>query len=241
MTALHHPPLRWLTLAALCGLAACGAPAGQDLFPLQAGAEWHYRVLTQLEDGEPDEDTLVLRALGKETLADGSSAWHRRSDDGMDWWLRSDDTGIYRVASKSDSDPEPTPDGARRYVLKLPYQVGTEWRATTAAYLLQRPQQFPRELRSTHRDIPMVYVLEGLDDVVKTPAGEFAHCLRVAGRAELRLYLDPVAGWGDLPLKTTEWYCPGPGLVKILREERGHKAFLIGGTVLMELTEWRPS
>ena len=126
-------------------------------------------------------------------------------------------------------------------MLKLPHKVGTEWRATTAAYLLQRPQQFPRELRSTHQDIPMVYVIEHLDESVTTPAGAFQHCLRVAGKAQLRLYLDPVTGWADVPLTTTEWYCPGPGLVKVVREESGHNTFLIGGTYLMELTQWHPS
>ena len=31
-------------------------------------------------------------------------AWRRRSADGVDWYLRSDDTGIFRVATKHDLD-----------------------------------------------------------------------------------------------------------------------------------------
>lgn len=228
-------------VAAAATLSACGHPAGHDLFPLDAGTRWDYRVTTTLAGGDPESSELSLRALGREPMDDGTQAWHRRSEGGMDWWLRRDDTGIYRVASKSDNDPEPQPDEKRRYVLKAPYTVGTEWQATTAAYLLERPQSFPRELRTTHSAVPMRYAIEEVGASVQTPAGAFTGCLRVTGRAVLKLYLDPVTGWGDVPLTQTEWFCPGPGLVKLVRDEPGRSAYLQGGTYTMELIAWHPA
>lgn len=233
----------WLALAGLAAitLPACQGP-GHELFPLNPGTSWTYRTVTESgEAGEREESRLVLRALEPETLPDGRRASHRRSEDGMDWWLLTDAGGIQRVASKSDSDPEIQIDAPGRYVLKNPLSVGTEWRASTAAYLLKRPQQYPPELRHAHRDITMSYRIEATDEVVETPAGHFSGCLRVEGRATLRLYIDPVNGWGDVPLETTEWYCPGPGLVKLRRVEPGRTSFLVGGRYLMELIEWHAS
>jgi hypothetical protein len=237
-------------------LTGCtGTPAEPDaLFPLQAGHVWTYRTITEDESRAPERDTLVLRTLGSETLeaAPGLSAgpaWRRRSDSGVDYWLRTDATGIYRVASKHDLESQPRPDGLsddgqastspRRFVLKAPYTVGTQWQATTTTYLLKRRQDFPREVRHTHPAVVMNYTIEATGEKLSTPAGQFDDCLRVGGVASLRLFADPVAGWRDMPLRTTEWYCRGVGLVRLLREEPAGSKFLSGGTYTMELIEWQ--
>ena len=93
-----------------------------------------YRVTTDYEDSTRSEETLTLRTLPRDTLAaqvglELGSAWHHRSDSGVDYWLRNDATGIYRVASKSDVQAEPSPDKTRRYVLEAPYTVGTQWQS----------------------------------------------------------------------------------------------------------------
>ena len=54
----------------------------------------------------------------------------------------------------------------------------------------------------------------------------------------MRIYADPVVGWRELPLTTTEWYCAGVGLVKLVREEPAESTFLTGGTLTMELVDW---
>lgn len=220
-------------------LAACGArPPGEDLFPLEAGRQWTYELRTERENEPVERETRVLSSLPQESLG-GRAAFRRRSDAGADYWLRSDATGIYRVASKSELDAEPKPDKEPRYVLKQPLAVGTSWRAGTTAYLLMRRNEFPREIRHGHPDVPMTYSIEALDDTVEVRAGRFAHCLRVRGVASLRLFADPVSGWRDLPLLTTEWYCPGTGLVKLVREEPASSGFLSGGTLTMELVAQR--
>ena len=226
-----------LLLAAAAALSACSKPPGSELFPLDGGHRWTYSVRSELEKITGETETRVLRNLGRDGLADGS-AWHRRSEDGVDYWLRSDETGIFRVASKTDLDDEPKKDPAPRYVLKAPLAVGTAWQAPTTAYLLRRRQEFPPEIRHSHPSIPMNYTIEALGEAVKTPAGDFNGCLRVRGIATLRLFADPVVGWKDMPLTTREWYCPGVGLVKLVREEPANSTFLAGGTLTMELTQW---
>jgi hypothetical protein len=232
-----------LILAGLAAvLAGCGKAAPADtLFPLDAGHVWTYRVTTELESEAPSTRELTLRTLGAEPLPalDGRPAWRRRSDDGVDYWLRSDAGGIYRVASKSDLMEDPMPDTPVRFVLKAPYAVGTQWQSSTTAYLLMRRSDFPREMRHTHKNIAMDYRIEAADEPLQTPAGRFDHCLRVKGSASVRVYVDPASGWRDLPLTTLEWYCPGVGLARLERREPVASPFLTGGSLTMELAEWQ--
>lgn len=220
-------------------LAGCGAEAPQaSLFPLEAGHRWVYDLRTEWENNLLEHETRILSTEGEATVG-STPAWRRRSADGVDWFLRTDETGIYRIASKSDLDPEPLPDAAPRYVLKAPIAVGTGWQAPTAPYLLRRKADFPPEVRHTHPSVPMHYVIEALDAVVEVRAGRFERCVRVRGQAALKLFADPVVGWRDMPLVTTEWYCHGPGLVKLVREEPANSTYLVGGTVTMELLQWQ--
>jgi hypothetical protein len=225
-------------LAVLC---ACSAPPpAAGFFPLEAGHRWTYDVKTEWDNNVVEHEALMLTTHGRDDAAiEGGAAWRRRSDDGIDYWLRSDDSGIYRVASKSDLDAAPKPDAQRRYVLKAPFSPGSQWQASTTAYLLKRRHEFPRELRHSHPQINMTYTIEATGEKLATRAGAFDNCLRVKGTATVRVYADPVVGWRDLPLITTEWYCEGVGLARLVREETAPATFLAGGTLTMELISWQ--
>jgi hypothetical protein len=230
-------------LAGLAALTSCSsAPDDTALFPLEAGRSWTYQVATVTDDPAfaPPNETLVFKTHGP-GMAAGEPAWRRRSSTGAEYWLRSDASGIYRVASKGPLDLAPQADQAPRYVLRKPYVVGTEWVAATTSYVLQRRNEFPRELRHLQRykSLPMKYRIEALDQLVKTPAGEFTGCLRVSGRADIRLYVDELFAFRDVPVTTQEWYCPGVGLARVEREERSPSKFTVGGTLTMELAAWR--
>jgi len=240
-----HCPRVIATAFASAAVAAClagcerGAPV-DSLFPLAAGHRWTYRVTTRGDDDVSERELLTLRTLGPETVpALGAPAWRRRSDSGIDYWLRADASGVYRVGSKSDLDAEPQPDKAPRFVLKAPFTIGTQWQSTTTAYLLMRRNEFPREIRHTHPSVTMLYTIAAVDEAVETPAGRFAHCLRVQGTASVRVYADPASGWRDMPLTTIEWYCPDVGLVRVERSEPAKSAFLTGGTRTLELESWQ--
>jgi hypothetical protein len=230
-----------ITAALTAVLVACSGTPHDALFPLEAGHRWVYEVKTEWEGAAPDTDTQVFTTLGSESVdgLEGGAAWHRRSDSGVDYWLRSDETGIYRVATKSDVDAEPKIDKPPRPVLKAPIAVGTSWQNSTTAYLLRRRQEFPPEIKHTHAPVPMNYRIEAVGQALNTRVGRFERCVKVVGQAQMRLFADPVSGWKDMPLTTEEWYCPGPGLVRLTRSEPANSAFLGGGSLTMELTEWQ--
>ena len=219
-------------------LAGCGsAPRDDTLFPLESGHRWTYQVTTQIDGESSERELLTLANRGADDI-DGAPSWRRRSDAGIEYWLRSDATGIYRIATRNPLDREPQVDAQRRYVLRKPYAVGTEWESSTIAYVLARKNEVPREVRYTHKAFPMTYRIEALEQKVQTPAGAFEGCLRVAGRAEVRLYVDAQFQWRNIPLSTLEWYCPKVGLVRLERKEASPSRFMVGGTVTMELTSW---
>lgn len=230
------------TLAVSAMLAACGpAPAaGDSLFPLAEGRSWTYRVTTAPDDSaEPTRrEQLTLHNRGSDSI-DGAPAWRRRSDSGVDYWLRSDASGTYRVASKSDVERNPRLDGAPRYVLQKPYVVGTQWASSTTAYVLERRNEFLKELRHSTKPVAMNYRIDAVDQRVQTPAGNFDGCLRVLGRAEIKLYVDVAGRWDAVPLTTLEWYCPNVGLVRLERKEPSPSKLMRGGTLTMELTAWK--
>lgn len=227
-------------LMALAGLAACsGPPPSTSYFPLEAGHRWVYDLSSEWENNTAERETLVLETLGEQPLETGGKAWQRRSDSGLDYWLRADDTGIYRVASKHDLQAAPEPDKPPRYVLKMPLAVGTSWQAQTTSYLLRRNADFPPEIRHTHKPVTMTYRIEAVGQKLTARAGSFDDCIKVQGSAVMKLFADPVVGFKDLPLETTEWYCKGVGLVKVQRAEPANSTFLAGGTMTLELTEWR--
>lgn len=223
-------------LAALSGCAA--GPAEDDtLFPLREGRSWTYRVSTVVDEAPTLRETLTLRNRGVDRI-DGAPSWRRRSDAGIEYWHRADATGIYRIAARNPLQREPQVDPERRYVLRKPYVVGTEWEASTVAYLLARRNEIPREVRHTHKPSRMVYRIEAVGERVQTAAGSFDGCLRVSGRADVRLYVDAMFQWRDIPLTTLEWYCPGVGLVRLERTEATPTRFMVGGKVTLDLAAW---
>ena len=226
--------------ASLTLLAGCNPPpASNSYFPLDAGHRWVYDQTSEWENNTVEHEPVVLTTLGEQALALGGRAWQRRSDSGVDYWLRADATGVFRIASKTDLDADPVPDPTPRYVLKAPLAVGTSWQASTTTYLMRRNADFPPEIRHSHKPVLMTYRIEALGETVATRAGSFANCIRVQGQAVLKLFADPVTGFRDLPITSTEWYCKGVGLVKLQRSEPAKSTFLTGGVMTLELTEWQ--
>jgi hypothetical protein len=237
---MMHPGLP-LTVAAAALLAGCGpaAPEHERWFPLADGHRWVYELRTVADpDGEVRSETLVMSNRGAEPV-DGTPAWRRRSDSGIDYWLRADASGIYRVASRSPLDAAPIADADKRYVVKLPLAVGTEWQATTVSYLLAHRNQVPRAVRVTHKATPMSYRIAATGESVQVPAGRFDGCLRVDGTAQVRLWVDEAKQWRQVPLTTREWYCSGVGLVRLERQELTPTKMMVGGTLTMELQAWQ--
>lgn len=213
-------------------VASCAPSTGERWFPLVQGFEQTYAVTIDSEE-QPPPEKWTLRVTGTDQV-NGTPVMVRHHSAGVSYYLREDDTGIRRLATRTDIDAEPTPDKEPLWVLKAPYAVGTEWSTPTVPYLILRRNEHPRELRYSHRAL-MGWRIEADNDTVTTPAGTFSPCLRVVGRAELSLYTDPVNGFSNVPLTSREWYCKGHGLVKFEREEPVPRGFLVGATLRAEL------
>ncbi|MGH1359954.1 MAG: hypothetical protein ACRBC3_14410 [Burkholderiaceae bacterium] len=230
---LSMPVVVSLALVAGCEQAA----QGDELFPLSSGRHWTYRATTDYQGQSPYTHEMTIRALGSDTI-NNQTAWRRYSDTGTEYWIRSDESGIYRVASKHALDTKVTVEKKQRFVLKKPVAVDTAWTASTTSYLLERHNQLPKRISAKYPSFPMNYRITATDAVVSTPAGEFTQCVQVEGKAAIRLYVDTAFSWRDIPLTTQEWYCPTVGLVRLERSEPSPSRFLKGGTFTMELLDW---
>lgn len=226
------PTLR-LAWAGVClTLLGCGPSASDSWFPLDAGRAQTYRVRHDTDEGTR-EDTWTQTVRGP-VAWDGGQAVVRHHSAGVEFYLKASDAGVQRVAVRAEVDEQPQADEPARWVLKAPYSVGTEWSTPTVPYLLQKRNEYPRELRNTHR-LAMQWRIAAVDETVETPAGRFQPCLRVEGVGQLNLYTDPVHGFSDVPITGKEWYCRGVGLVKWERHETVPSGFFVGGSVSAEL------
>jgi len=226
---------RALTALASLLMAGCSPSSNKAWLPLDVGLTHHYTV-TKSSEEPTEEQHWTLKILRAEQRG-GITEFIRHHSEGVAYHLVADTQGVRRVATRLDTDTEPQTDKEPRWVLKMPYAVGTEWSTPTVPYLINRRNEYPRELKNTHSAI-MTWRIEALDDEVQTPAGNFKPCMRVLGEARLNLYTAPVNGFTDVPLISREWYCQGVGLVKFEREEKIASTFLLGGTLKAELTDW---
>ncbi|MFC3685289.1 hypothetical protein [Hydrogenophaga luteola] len=223
----------FILCAPLALLSACsGRDLGNQWFPLRVGDEQTLSVSYQTDEAREPEQW-VMRVDEPAVFQDQPVAVRHHSA-GVSYYLKVDEQGVRRIATRTDIDEQPTADAEPMWVLKAPYAVGTEWTTVTVPYLLQRKNEHPRDLKHTHK-AQMTWRIEAVDDVVTLADGsEHRPCLRVVGQARLNLYTDPVNGFTDVPLISREWYCRGKGLVKLEREEKVPTGFMTGGVLRAE-------
>lgn len=224
-----------LTALASFFMAGCSPLPDPTWLPLGVGLTHHYRV-TQTSEEPLAAQHWTLKMPGTEQR-DGITRYIQHHSEGVAYHLVANAQGVKRVTTQLDTDTEPQQDEAPRWVLKMPYVVGTEWSTPTVPYLINRRNEYPKELKNIHSAL-MTWRIETLDDEVQTMAAHFKPCMRVLGTAQLNLYTDHANGFRDVPLISHEWYCQGVGLVKFEREEKIASTFLIGGTLTAELTDW---
>ncbi len=229
----HSAVLAATVAATMVALSACSPSVGPEWFPLRAGDVARYAV-SYSGDVKQGEEVWTLRTQGPVNF-EGEPLMSRHHSMGVAYLFKVDDKGVRRVAQQTDLDREPQADHPQRWVLKAPYQVGTEWSTPTVPHLLQRKNEYPRELKHSHATL-MNWRIESVNDTVTTTHGQkFSPCLKVVGTGHLNLYTDPVNGFSDVPLISREWYCRNVGLVKFEREEKVSAGFLLGGMLSAEM------
>ena len=227
---------RLLALLSAAGLSAC-APEGPGpvWFPLKAGEVQRYEV--RYEGGAERAPEVWTIGTQSPRSWEGETLVPRLHSEGVTFWLKADAQGVRRMAHQTDLDREPLPDDKPQWVLKAPYSVGTEWSTVTVPYLLMRKNEYPRELKHSHK-VQMNWRIESSNAELTLRTGEkVAPCLHVVGEAFLNLYTDPVNGFTDVPLVSHEWYCQGRGLLKFTREEKVTAGFITGGALVAEIQD----
>jgi hypothetical protein len=234
-----RPSLLSAALIAAAALMAACSPGGQaepPLFPLNKGWRWTYQVATETPFGQR-RDTYVVENRGPTALPGGRTAQERRNSLGNRYFFTHDAAGIQRVAMQAEIEVEPRLDEEPqpRFVVRQPIVPGTSWQSETRLFLMVRRFDWPNEMKYG-KPIAMDFEIEATDETVTVPAGTFEHCVIVAGHHQLKLYLDPVTGYGEVPINQREWYCPGAGMVRFIRSEPIKANYFNGGTVVYELT-----
>lgn len=215
-------------------LGACArAPVPDDYFPLGAGLHWRYQV-TRAYKERTEHDRLEIVNL-KRLGFDGRQVTVRRTDQDNHYYIERMADGVYRVAKRNVAETAPQRDREPRMILPQPPRVGATWSSHTQPYALRRVHPYEDSL-TRGIGFNMTYELVADDDTVSVPAGRFEHCLRVEGSAQVSIYSDARRGYRDIPIKTTEWYAPGIGLVKLVREEPLDTEVFQGGTITLALS-----
>lgn len=225
-----------VTLLGAAALSACTSEGpGPVWFPLRAGEVQRFEVRYE-GDAERAPEAWTLRTQAP-VRWEGETLIPRVHSEGVTFLLKADAQGVRRLAHQTELDREPLPDDKAQWVLKAPYTEGTEWSTVTVPYLLMRKNEYPRELKHSHK-VQMNWRIESAKAEVKLRSGKtLSPCLHVRGEAFLNLYTDPVNGFTDVPITSHEWYCQGQGLVKFMREEKVTAGFLTGGKLTAELDD----
>ncbi|MFW1676507.1 hypothetical protein ACFVYJ_01835 [Pontibacter sp. JAM-7] len=238
--------MRNFTLLALTALTLSGCDAdipATDYFPLHAGVRWEYKVTENLTD-RVNERRFSIENRGTAQLkgryADEPVSI-RHTSDGTDYYILQDDTGSYRIARRTmiEYDPRYEEEEVRILPNYKDLDLGRNWSAVTRPYALHSLPSYAVE-EPGGKMVNMEFEITALDDTVTVPAGTFAGCIRVVGKAKINLYADPKIGYQDVKLTQTEWYAPGVGLVKLVRDEPLDLDIFKGGTISFELVSFDP-
>lgn len=209
-----------------------------DYFPMNEGLIWHYQVTEELTEKKLERE-FSIRNLGTIQLEGDYSdlpVFRRRTSDGTDYYIVQDDAGTERIALRTLVETAPRFDVEPRKILPAArdIEVGRSWTTETRVYAIHSPPAYslaaPEE-----KTLSMNFEVTSVDDEVSVLAGDFSRCIRVEGIATLTLYADARLGYVDVPVTQTEWYAPGVGLVKLVREEPLDVEMFKGGKVSFEL------
>ena len=234
-------PMKFPVLTVVAALSIAMATSGcgrkaEEYFPLEKGRYWEYQMKVSIL-GHDAIQKQVYRNQGSGEF-DGKRVQIREYPGGGHGYFRVTREGVERVASAGLSSEDLKADPPGTFMLKMPYKKGTTWKATSRLSLIESRTFEPSDrIIPLHIPVRMSFVIEADDDVVRVPAGEFSHCLRVHGTGDLTIRVDRGYHRAYIQVDEVDWYAPGVGLVKSQRSEASDSYFLKTGTYLLELQQ----
>lgn len=220
-------------------LCACQSDVPKhNYFPLQKGITWHYKVTNQWA-AQANTEHFSITNLGPTTLPGKYSDQPisvRRSSDGTDYYVLQDDTGSYRIGKRVVVELKATLDKNERKILPAftDLNVGQTWSVESRPFILRGVE--PHSLSNPRlKKLVLSQEITEVDAAVTVPAGHFSGCVVVTGVGTVSIYADPRLGYQEVEITQTEWYAPGVGLVKLVREEPMDLPMFKGGEIRFEL------
>jgi len=202
-----------LVPAAATLLAAAGcSPRSTDYFPLGTEQSWEYHI-TRTIKGETHEQKLIVTNLPVFTGDDGAVYYPRRRLDGLAEWYQRNEKGIFRV------DPA---TNERSQVLPAGLKAGARWQEPAQIRFLEMGGTFSSAFKERAQNmITLDYAVEDLDATVEVGAGTFRRCMRIRGSGSMFAgsLLESFLRIRFIKIEQTDWYAPGVGLVKRVRNE----------------------
>lgn len=219
-------------------LQGCGSSVEPDnYFPLHKNLQWTYLVNSELGEYS-SKHYLEIKNIDSK-IFNGIPVTVRRTSDGTDYYVTANETGTYRVGKRRIIQIDAEKDPTSRMVIPYPgsLHLDQSWSSISAPYAIHRLTPYESGMNRKVK-LQMTYVLADNNDEVKVPAGEFKRCLRVEGSGQISIYADAKNGHQDIHITTTEWYAPGVGLVKLVRNEPLNTEVFKGGRITLELTNF---
>ncbi|MES9992778.1 MAG: hypothetical protein ABW098_12540 [Candidatus Thiodiazotropha sp.] len=223
-----------VTIPLILLFASCSNPSieSSNYFPLVRGLHWDYLVTSRVGDAV-EYSNFSIHTGSKESI-DGIPYAVRITSDGTRYYIGKNSSGVYRGAKRTLVESRPSIDNSPHWILKYPLRKGTHWSNPTHPFVLRRV--YPYEERLTRgMNLKMSYQIAADNETVIVPAGRFVNCIRVEGEANFTLYADANTGYEEIFINTTEWYAPGVGLIKLIREEPLSNDVYAGGKLVYEL------
>ena len=191
-------------------------------FPLSDGKIWNYSIV--INPGV--EDKLVYKktnfTLEKQTIL-GREKKNKKQvypiirEDNSIYYYAKNKNGITREGMQQRGDFPIKYEKDKKYVLKFPLKLGTEWQSVSKTYLILRRYAYFDYRATTNFDLK--YKIDSLDESIKVPAGKFDNCIKIIGNGKTTFIGDREIGTIKILVSTIDWYAPNVGLVKSIRKE----------------------
>ncbi len=215
-------------------------------YPLEPGLRWFYTLHVTTMDSTEEQKLLLASARSVDWR--GKPVHARRSLDGTTLFYLENAEGIHHVASRRPNAVEPQPvEKGERIILQYPLEPGTTWYADSKTLVLYRTGPPQRSEFHIIAPVRLKYTIEALDDTVAVPAGKFRDCLRVRAIGKTKYDARNYVGLTNITVEKTDWYAPGIGLIKSVREEITSSKVLnhgrmqtFAGRIVMELESFTP-
>ena len=220
----------------LCLLTSCGQ-TDNEYFPLKAGKYWRYQLTYQTMDGT-FKGVYAVENLPKQTI-DEQQYFVRTLLDGSINYLQLDDKGLLLKGREKTLDLDIRFTETDQYIYQFPLQVGTTWEDTVLSKALIKTGPPQKTKFHIVAKVPVTAKIESMTDMVKVPAGTFENCMRVVMSGNAFVDAGNYVGKTIVRITETNWYAPGVGLVKSIRQESTKHRALDKGEITLELENYR--